>query len=170
MPFFILWLFNIPTPFSRMFSCDFPEGEFGQVLEGDPAVPPTVVETWPAWANAIRNAFLATFVWKTYSVIDLGHSHSGEVYLVFGDGAVMPRRIPTRFIIVKHGREACRFIVANALGFEVKYSVVGRGDQCAAIDAVYHQLRGELRSRGLRGDNLGRELNKVSTSDLVSFV
>jgi hypothetical protein len=137
MSLFIHRLFGIPVSYSGLFGRNLPEGELGQELEGDPSFPPTSIPFWPAWANACRNAVLATFVWHEYSVLDLGIIPRGGVYVMYGDGNVMPRLVHTRFIAVKHGHEACRFAVLDHCGAEVPYRVIARGtEQNVLLDVL----------------------------------
>lgn len=141
-------LFGVPVSARAVFGADLPEGEFGQVLEGDPSVPPTTIPTWPAWANAIRNAILAAFVWREYSVLKLdGLCPSEGVYLVYGTKA-MPYQIQSRYIAVRHGREACRFAICDATGVEVPFTVVGRGGETAILKALDDAVRSDLLKRG----------------------
>ncbi len=148
-------LLGVPVPARMVFGVELPEGEFGKMLEGDPSMPPTTIPTWPAWANAFRNAFLAAFVWREYSALDLGNlCPPGGVYLVFGDGKVLPNQNFTRFIMVKHGREACRFIAVDAMGHEITFNVVGRGDEPRVLDTVEAVIRTGLSRRGFSEEEI----------------
>lgn len=100
---------------------------FAQALRGDPLMPVTAKPGWPALANMIRNAYLAKFVWKEFSVIDLGAIPQEARRVMFGEDQVMPGSVLTRFIAVKHGHEGCRFAVINAEGHTVPFDIIARG-------------------------------------------
>lgn len=163
IPLFILSLLGIPVPYERIFGHELPEGKFGKELEGDPKMPPTSNPKWPAWLNVIRNAVLAMFWWRTYSVLDTFGPISDGVYMMYGDGNVMPRKILTRFVIVKHGFEARRFIIVDADGHSVGYAVIGRGTKAEVVRAMlaplhYFCSRGDGREAAAqRFKTLGRE-------------
>lgn len=147
VPLFILALLGIPVPFKRIFGRDLPEGEFGRMLEGDPEMPPTFVSGFWSFLNPIRNAILSMFWWRTWSVLDIGVIPMGPIYLMYGDGAVLPKQIRTQFIAVRHGFEACRFIIASSQGLEIAFSVVARGTREDITHAIGEYL---LDRRGLK--------------------
>ncbi len=137
MSLFVARLLGIPVPYATLFGRSFPEGEFGQVLDGDLDMPPTSVDGVWSFLNPVRNAVLATFVWKEWSLIDVGFVTKSGVYLAFGDDNVMPKPVITRFIAVKHGREACRFAVLNKHGIALDINVLFRGSKAeVAISAL----------------------------------
>ncbi len=159
VPLFIARLFNIPVAFETLFGRPLPEGEFGQMLDGDSSMPSTFIEGRWVFLNPIRNAVLATFVWREYSLLDLGHLPRGGVYLMFGNGNVMPSLIHTRFIAVKHGREACRFAVVDRNGLEVPFTVLGRRDRDGVRQGVIEFVQ-DLSSHDL-ASLFVRELNEA---------
>lgn len=174
LPLFVAHLFSIPVPHSVLFGDggeSRPVSSDGQYLLGDPRMPPTAVSTWPAWANALRNACLALFLWSTYSVLDLGYwpGPGSWVYVAFGeDGKVIPRRISTRFIMVKHGFEMCRFIIYSQKGVQIPFTVRGRGTKKEVIERVYqHLIDGE---GGLQRLNTYFLRNEVPPEVFFTFV
>lgn len=144
IPLFVYRVIPIPVPFQVAFpDRNFAdESMYGKTLVGDETMPPTAIASWPAFANAIRNAVLAVFWWKTYSVLDMGAWPSKDgAFLVFGAGHVILRKITTRFVAVKHGREACLFAIVNHRGERVRFRVIARGTRRQAIEAARCALR-----------------------------
>lgn len=159
MSLFVRRLLGIPVPYATLFGRSLPEGEFGQVLDGNLDMPPTSVDGVWSFLNPVRNAVLATFVWKEWSLIDVGFVTKSGVYLAFGDDNVMPKPIITRFIAVKHGREACRFAVLNKHGIALDINVLFRGSKAeVAIAALAHV---EVMSNEALQEIYMHELNEI---------
>ena len=169
IPLFVLALLGIPVPYKRIFGSELPEGEFGKMLEGDSEMPPTFISGRWAFLNPIRNAILAMFWWRTYSVLDTFGPNSGGAYMMYADGNVMPRKIYTRFVIVKHGREACRFIIVDARGLRVGYEVVGRGSKAQAKLAMHTPLQYDC-SRGDGREAAARRIKALGREHFGTFV
>jgi hypothetical protein len=160
MTLFLSRLLGISVSYSSLFGSALPKGEFGQVLEGDPSMPPTFVGGFWSFLNPLRNAMLTTFWWKEHSIIDLVSVPKQGVYLMYGDGNVMPIPIFTRFIAVKHGREACRFAVVDARGNNVSFKAFGRHDRdgvCQAVLGIVQDFAGEELVK-----LFARELNQIA--------
>jgi len=127
IPLFLCRLFGIPVSYGRLFPgpwkwCD----HRGIVLDGDPGMPPTTLWFLPGFFNKAWNGILALFVWRTYTIFqvgnvfghyhvafrsDFGRSYSPEVA---GKWSVMPQQVKTRYVAVKNGKEPCEFAIFNA--------------------------------------------------------
>lgn len=158
-------VFNFPVTFAYLFPRQ--AEPVGQRLIGDHEMPATRIPTWPSFANAIRNAVLATFVWRTYSLLKVRRFDPSVPYhLAFGsEGAwmVMPRVLTATYIAVKHGHEDCGFATIGVVGNDISYTVLARGDRGAILQACLADLRRSV-SKG------AHRLAIEQAHDFVTFV
>lgn len=180
--------FGRPVPFQSMFGDVTAPVFHSKTLEGDPTMPPTTKSGILWWfLNPLRNAYLATFVWREWSVLDLGNAWTQEdqkfVYVVYYDAAriysdeerthqarVLPHMIRTRFVAVRHGRERCTIALVGADGYGRGFSVVARGGMEEVHDAVLTRRSGEL-SRTLDERDVRLTLAAENLKDeLITYV
>lgn len=167
LPLFLCVLIGLPVPHRRIFpqyqisACP---GKGSKILDGASDMPPTFVPWLPKLAAELWNAVLAKFVWKEYSLLELKRRDLPSYRVMYGNGreTVMPKRIKTRFVAVRHGREACRFALLNSIGDGEDFTVVARGSE----DAIHKAIARELLDEGMSP----YELNALSTKNFVTFV
>ena len=162
--------FGITVPVRMVFRCGLPNSKFGQILVGDPSMPSTLMATWPWWVNSVRRAMLAAFVWREYSLLDLGRGRPDGVYVVLENDTVVPCLVYTRFIMVGRGTEADYVTVVDRRGTSVRFEIATWGSRSDVIKYAYGAVCMMLCERGLDRDAIAPILRRIDPSTLCTFV
>ena len=162
--------FGITVPVRMVFKCGLPNSKFGQILVGDPSMPSTLMATWPWWVNSVRRAMLAAFVWREYSLLDLGRGRPDGVYVVLENDTVVPCLVYTRFIMVGHGPETGRVTVVNRRGGGVRFEIATRGDRHDVIKSARGTICMLLCEHAFTREEIAQSLERIDAAKLFTFV
>lgn len=146
MPLFICRMFHVPVSLQTIFLEYASAAYVGQKLEGDPTMPPTFMPSWPSIFNAVRKAFLARFVWKRRTLIEVTREAMLRKYFVgwkSDDGQIMllPNIMEKQFVAPLSGMEDRTFIIIDARGFEVRFEILGGGTKEWTVELASDKCR-----------------------------
>lgn len=165
MLLFLASLLGIPVDLGRNFGSNSysPKGE---ELSGDPEMPPTFISGFWGFLNPIRNAFLATFIWREYSLLKVWRSSGIEYRLAFVGGdrrwMAMPAKLSATYIAVKHGRESCKFATIGVDGEEIAFKVLVRGSKGHILRVALNDLRANVPG--------ARNVDEMTIENFITFV